>query len=189
MTIDVSRPKSRRLRNIVLGTLAVILLGIGLLLAVASTRPDTFRVERSIAISAPPERIFPLINDLRRWQMWSPYENLDPAMKRSYAGAPRGAGAVYEWEGEKAGTGRMEITESLPARRIVIDLRFTAPFEARNVAEFTLTPAGGETQVTWAMYGPQPLIAKVMGMLFDVDGMVGEDFERGLASLKAAVEG
>lgn len=188
MTIEVSRSTSRRLRNIVLGCLVVMLLGVGLLLAVAATRPDTFRLERSIAISAAPERIFPLINDFRQWRTWSPYEGLDPDLARAYTGAPQGVAAVYEWEGEKAGAGRMEIIESLPARRILIDLRFTAPFEASNVAEFTLTPAGGQTRVTWSMRGPQPLLAKFMGMIFDIDEMVGKDFERGLAGLKAVVE-
>jgi uncharacterized protein YndB with AHSA1/START domain len=162
-----------------------------LLLAVlgfAATKPDTFRVERTATIKAPPEKIFPLIADFHSWADWSPYEQLDPAMKKSYSGAPSGKGAVYEWEGNaKAGKGRAEITDSSPAR-VTIALHFLKPFKADNIAEFTLTPHGDSTSVTWAMHGPNLFVGKVMGTFFSMDKMIGQDFEAGLANIKTLAE-
>ena len=165
----------------------VILALAAIVLIYAATRPGTFRVERTARIAAPPEKIFPLINDFHRWGEWSPYEKLDPGMKRTFGGASAGKGATYAWEGnDKAGAGRMEILESAPSSKISIKLDFTKPFEARNMAEFTLQPQGGETQVTWAMHGPSPYVAKLMGIFFNMDQMIGKDFETGLANLKTA---
>lgn len=167
-------------------TLAVLVAGV---LVYAATRPDTFRIEREAAINAPPENIFPLINDFRNWGAWSPWEKLDPELKRSYGGAPSGAGAVYEWEGNSdVGKGRMEIAESNPPSRVVIQLDFLEPFEAHNTSEFTLTPAGDFTTVTWAMHGPNTYPGKVMQVFMDMDAMIGKDFETGLANMKAVVE-
>jgi len=155
----------------------------------AATKPDTFRVQRSIAIKAPPEKIFPHINDLHAWQAWSPYEKKDPAMRRTLSGAPAGQGAVYEWNGNKnVGQGRMEILESAPPGRVLIKLDFIRPIEGHNTAEFTLAPQGDTTTVTWAIFGPSPLIHKVMGMVFNLDRMIGDDFAAGLASLKTLAE-
>ncbi len=165
---------------------AVLLAGI---LIFAATRPDTFRVQRSTSIKAPPEKIFPLINDLRGWGAWSPYEKRDPAMKRTFGATAAGKGAVYEWDGNKSvGKGRMEITDTAPPSQIVIKLDFIAPFEAHNVAEFTLNRKGDATNVTWAMYGPARFVSKLMGIFFNVDRMIGKDFEAGLAALKAIAE-
>lgn len=159
------------------------------ILVFASTKPDTFRVERSTTIKASPEKIYPLINDLHSWTTWSPYEKKDPDMKRTHSGAASGQGAVYEWDGDKnVGKGRMEITESSPASRVVIKLDFLAPFEAHNTAEFTLQPQGDATQVTWSMYGPANYMSKLMSVFFNMDKMVGDDFAIGLANLKAAAE-
>jgi carbon monoxide dehydrogenase subunit G len=119
-------------------------------------KPDTFRVERSTRIKAPPEKIFPLINDFRRWADWSPYEVLDPKMARTYSGPDAGVGAIYAWEGKRAGAGRMEIRQSTPASRVVIQLDFSKPLKAHNTAEFTLEVIGDATKVTWAMSGPTP---------------------------------
>src|SRR6185436_2103943 len=135
---------------------------IAALLAYAATRPDTFRVERSASIKAPPEKIFPLINDFHKWDAWSPWEKMDPAMKRTHSGAASGKGAVYEWEGnDKVGKGRMEIAESSPPSKVAIKLDFLKPFEAHNTAEFTLEGKGDSTNVKWAMYGPSPYITKL----------------------------
>ncbi|MDP9911261.1 uncharacterized protein YndB with AHSA1/START domain [Variovorax boronicumulans] len=173
------------LKTIVLAVLALI----AALLIYGATRPDSFRVERTTRIDAPAEKIFPLIDDFHRWSAWSPYEKLDPAMKRTYGGAASGKGATYAWEGNsKAGAGTMEITESQPASKVAIKLDFVKPFEGHNTAEFTLQPQGGATQVTWAMYGPSPYMAKLMGIFFDMDQMIGKDFEAGLANLKSATE-
>lgn len=158
-------------------------------LAYAATRPDTFRIERSASIQAPPEKIYPLIADFRRWTAWSPFETLDPDMKRTYGDAPQGLGATYAWEGNSdAGAGRMEITEATPPERILIDLHFLAPFEGRNLAEFTLEPAAGATNVTWAMSGPSPFLSKLIGVFVSMDAMIGGAFETGLANLKRVSE-
>ena len=168
------------------GLLAVAIVGV---LIAASTQPDVFRLQRSVSIAAPPEKIFPLINDFRSFGSWSPFEKLDPAMKRTFTGAPTGKSAAYAWEGNsQAGIGRMEITESTPPSRIAINLDFTKPFEAHNIVEFTLEPRGGATIVTWAMRGPTPFLGKVMHVFINFDRMVGADFETGLANLKALAE-
>jgi uncharacterized protein YndB with AHSA1/START domain len=165
---------------------AVLLAGI---LIFAATRPDTFRVQRSTNIKASPEKIFPLINDLQRLGTWSPYEKRDPAMKRTFGATTAGKGAVYEWDGNKnVGKGRMEIIDAAPPSRIVIKLDFIAPFEGHNVAEFTMHGKGDATHVTWAMYGPANFVSKLMGIFFNMDNMIGKDFEAGLASLKTIAE-
>ena len=167
----------------------VLLVAIAAILIYAATKPKDFRVRRSTGIKARPEKIFPLINDFRSWPSWSPYENRDPAMKRTLSGAAAGKGAVYEWSGNnKVGAGRMEITESTPPSKIVIKLDFIRPFEGHNTAEFTLARAGDTTNVTWAMYGPSAYVAKVMGVFMNMDTMIGKDFEAGLANLKALAE-
>jgi hypothetical protein len=167
----------------------VVVVLICALLIYAATKPDTFRVQRSISINAPPEKVFPLIDDFHRWGSWSPYETKDPAMKRTYSGTASGKGSVYEWDGDRnVGKGRMEIAESFPPSRVSIKLDFITPFEAHNVAEFTLEGKGDATNVTWAMHGPLPYFAKVVHLFFDMDSMVGKDFEAGLANLKTIAE-
>jgi len=168
---------------------AVIVVIVAGILIYAASRPDTFRVQRSASIKAPPDKIFPLINDLHAWNAWSPYEKKDPAMKRTFSGAPNGKGAVYEWDGDKnVGKGRMEIIEATPPAKILIKLDFFKPFEGHNTAEFTMEPKGDNTVVTWAMYGPSALMMKVMGIFMNMDNMIGNDFAVGLANLKAIAE-
>lgn len=173
-----------------LKTISLIVVAVVLaILVYAAMRPDTFEVRRSATIAAPTARIFPLIDDLHQWATWSPYEKIDPAMKKTFTGAWSGRGAAYAWEGNgKVGQGRMEITESSPSSRVALKLDFIKPFEGHNIAEFTLVPQGNATQVTWAMRGPSPYVAKVMGIFFNMDQMIGKDFEAGLANLKAAAE-
>jgi hypothetical protein len=164
---------------------AVVVAGI---LIYAATKPDTFRVERTIAMKAPPDKIHPLINDMKAWTAWSPYEKKDPAMKRSYGAVTAGKGATYAWEGnQNVGQGSMEILESSPDK-VVIKLDFIKPFEAHNTGEFLLRPKGDVTDVTWAIYGPSPYVSKVMSVFVDFDQMIGKDFEQGLADLKTSVE-
>lgn len=171
----------------IIAIVAVVL--IVAILVIAAIKPDTFRVQRSASINAPPEKIFPLINDFHSFGSWSPYERLDPAMKRTYSGAADGKGAGYDWESNgKAGVGRMEITESSPPSKVTINLDFVKPFETHNIVQFTLDAKGDSTDVTWAMHGPTPYIAKVMSIFFSMDTMVGKDFETGLANLKTIVE-
>jgi hypothetical protein len=168
--------------------LIVVVVLIVAMLAFAATRSGTFKIERTTTIMAPPERILAFINDFRRWTVWSPWEKLDPELKRSYGGLASGAGAVYEWQGNsKVGQGRMEILASSPSAT-TIKLDFIKPFEAHNIADFVLVPQGESTVVSWTMHGPKPYIAKLMHMFFNMDKLVGGDFARGLASLKAAAE-
>jgi uncharacterized protein YndB with AHSA1/START domain len=174
----------------VLAIIAVVLLvAVAAVLVLAVTKPDTFRIERATSIKAPPEKVFALIDDFRNWRAWSPWERMDPNLKRTYSGAERGKGAVYEWEGNsKIGQGRMEILDAPPPSKVAIKLDFLKPFEAHNTAEFTLAPRGDATDVTWAMHGPNLFIGKLMSVFMSMDRMVGKDFERGLASMKAAAE-
>lgn len=130
-----------------------------------------------------------MIDDLHAWTTWSPYEKKDPAMKRSFGSTTQGRGATYAWDGnQEIGQGSMEITESTPSSRIAMKLDFVEPFEAHNQVEFTLVPNGDSTTVTWVLFGPSPFLSKLMGLFFDMDRMVGSDFEVGLASLKSAAE-
>lgn len=166
----------------------IILVIIAAILIYAATRPDTFRIERSINIKATPDKIAPLINDFHNMQTWSAWEKVDPAMKRTYSGAESGVGAHYAWEGNKdIGSGSMEITESTPTK-IAMKLDFTAPFKAHNRVEFTLAPNGDSTTVNHAMFGPSPYISKLMGLVFSTEKMVGPKFEEGLATLKSIAE-
>jgi hypothetical protein len=165
----------------------VVVLIAGVLLFAAS-KPDTFRVQRAASIKAPPEKIAAVLGDFHAWQAWSPWEKMDPAMKRSYSGAEKGKGAAYAWEGNgKVGQGRMEITDAAPSR-VALNLDFIKPFEAHNKVVFTLTPKGDATEVNWAMQGPVPYMAKIVHVFMDMDSMVGKDFEAGLANLKTITE-
>jgi uncharacterized protein YndB with AHSA1/START domain len=161
---------------------------IALLLIYAATRPDTFRVERSASIKAPPERIFALINDLHSFNTWNPYEKKDPAIKGRYGETASGRGAVYAWESDKVGVGRMEIVDTTAAAKVTMKLDFVKPFEVNNIVDFTLKPDADATQVTWAMHGPAPFVSKLMHVFFNMDRMVGKDFEDGLSNLKALAE-
>lgn len=167
--------------------IAVVVALIGFLGFVAS-RPSTFRIQRSASINAPPATVFGFIDDFHRWTAWSPWEQMDPDMTRGYEGPASGKGAVYTWEGAKAGSGRMEILEAPAPSKVLIQLDFLKPFPANNTAEFTLAPDTGGTRIEWAMYGGRPFMVKLMGLVFDMDKVVGADFEKGLAALKAAAE-
>ena len=158
-------------------------------LLVVVSKPNNFRMQRSLTINAPAEVIYAHIDDFHKWQAWSPWEQLDPDLKRTYSGAPSGIGAVYAWEGNgKAGQGRMTIREATPGHRLLINLDFIKPFPATNSAEFLLQPSGDSTVVTWAMFGPSPFMSKLMGTLMNMDDLIGKDFERGLNTLKTLSE-
>ena len=168
--------------------LVVVILVAGVLLY-ATTKPDTLRVQRTATINAPPEKIYPLITDFHRWTSWSPYERVDPAMKKTYSGAPSGKGAVYEWSGNSAvGQGRMEITDTAEPTRITVKVDFLSPFEAHDTAVFSLTPKGNATEASWTMEGQSQYVLKLMSVFTDMDAMIGKDFETGLASLKSLAE-
>ena len=147
-----------------------------------------FHISRSTQVAAPVERLHALINDFHEWQKWSPWEGLDPQMERTYAGPSSGVGATYAWRGNsKAGEGRMEIVESEP-HHLGIDLVFAAPMRATNRIDFTLAPAGELTDVQWAMTGPQNVVMRLMSAFWSMEKMIGPDFEKGLAQLKATAE-
>jgi hypothetical protein len=154
----------------------------------ADTRPDTFRVTRSAAIKAPPEKIQAQLADFRGWRAWSPWERMDAGMKRSFGGAPSGKGATYAWDGNAdVGQGRMEITESLPDK-VALDLDLIKPFEAHYKVEFSLIRKGNTTEVTWSMVGSMPSVPKLVQLFVDMERMVGPKFESGLANLKTVTE-
>ena len=148
-----------------------------------ATRPSNFRIQRKAHIAAPPDRVFAKIRSFREWGAWSPWEKLDPEMKRTFDGE------VYSWDGnKKVGKGRMEITTAEPPRRIEIKLDFFEPWEAHNITEFLIEPRDGGSDVTWTMTGPSPFMSKLMGVFMNFDKLVGSDFEKGLASLKKVTE-
>jgi hypothetical protein len=150
---------------------------------------DNYTVVRSATIDAAPGRVYEQIADFRRWTSWSPWEDLDPDLERSYSGAESGTGAVYAWSGNrKAGQGRMVVVEATEPSRVRIDLTFEKPWKSRNDTRFTIEPAGSGSQVTWSMTGQKTLMTRVLGVFTSLDKMVGPDFEKGLARLKATVE-
>lgn len=162
---------------------------IGLVLLFALTRPDSFSVERRIGMKAPPDKVFGLVNDFHHWTDWSPWEKLDPGMKRMHSGANSGVGAVYAWEGnDKVGAGRMEITAAQAPGQVDIKLDFLRPFASSNTTRFQLKAQGDGTEFVWTMQGPMPYISKLMSVFVSMDNMIGPDFERGLANLKAVAE-
>lgn len=173
-------------------SVVVILVPLALLAALllyAGTRPDMFRVQRSAVIKAPPWKVFALIDDLRSFNSWSPYERKDPGLKGTYSGAARGVGAAYAWQGRKVGAGRMEITASRAPNSVTLQLDVVRPFKARHTVEFTLRAEGDAlTIVTWALYGHAPYLSKLVGVVLDIDGRIGKDFEAGLANLRALTE-
>ncbi len=149
---------------------------------------DSFRVERSITIQSPPNKIYPFINDFHNWEQWSPYEKLDPSMIKKYEGPQSGVGSAYEWNGSnKVGSGRMEITAS-SSEKISLKLDFTRPMVAHNMTDFLLEKIEDGTKVTWAMYGTNNFMGKVMSIFMSMDKLVGKDFEKGLANLKSLIE-
>jgi hypothetical protein len=161
---------------------------LGALLIFAATRPDTFRVQRSASIKAPADKLYPLINDLRQFNTWNPFEKNDPGIQGRYRGPAAGPGAAYDFQGGKSGKGSISIVESSAPARVTMKLDMLEPLEGHNIVEFTMAPRGDATEVTWAMHGPSPFISKLMGVFVNMDRMIGGQFEAGLANLKARAE-
>lgn len=169
--------------------LLVLVVAVAGFLAFAATRPDTYHVERSIKIDAPPSVVFSQLENLKAWEAWSPWEKRDPAMKKTFEGPPVGVGSAYSWEGKEVGAGKMTITGSEPPRQLKLRIEFIKPFKATAAVAFTLASAGDKaTGVTWAMDGTNDLIGKVFGIFMNMDQAVGGYFEKGLASLKTLAE-
>jgi hypothetical protein len=157
---------------------------------IVATRPSEYRVARTVTISAPALAVFAQVNDFHRWDAWNPWAKMDPAMKQTYEGAPAGTGAVYTWTGNKqVGEGRMTLTESRPPDLIRINLEFLKPFAATSTAEFTFRPEGQRTAVTWSMVGKLNFVTKIVHLVVNMDKMIGGNFEKGLADMKAVAEG
>jgi uncharacterized protein YndB with AHSA1/START domain len=169
--------------------LVIVILAVLAIVAYAATKPSAFRIERSITIDAPPQAVFDIVQDFGRTREWLPWDALDPAMKRTISTPASGVGASYEWEGnKKVGAGRQEIIATEPPRLIRVMIDFFRPMKARNTVEYTFAPQGGGTRVNWAMFGDFPLMSRIFDIFMNIDTMVGKDFEKGLASLKALAE-
>ena len=171
-------------------TILLIIVSIAVVLAaVIASQPSAFRIVRSATIAVPPETVFPYVNDLRKWEAWSPWAKMDPDCKMTFEGPAAGTGASYAWSGNsKVGEGNMLITESEPCGLILIKLQFLKPFKATHTVEFTFKPAGNETLVTWAMSGTNNFLAKTIVLIMNCDKMIGGQYEKGLADMKALVE-
>lgn len=156
---------------------------------VVAMQPGEFRVSRSATMAAPPSAPFEQVNDFHKWKDWSPWDQLDPNMKRTFDGPPAGKGAMYAWAGDdKVGEGKMTILESVPGEKVVIKLEFIKPFPSESITEFAFKPESGGTVVTWTMSGKNNFLSKAFTMFMNMDAMIGPDFEKGLASIKAIVE-
>jgi hypothetical protein len=171
------------LKKIALALLLVLVV----LAGYVATRPADFRIVRSRTVAAPPDVVHAYVSDFHKWPEWSPWEKLDPAMKREYSGAASGTGAAYHWSGNSdVGEGQMTITDSRPPQSVTIRLEFLKPFAATNTTQFDFAPSGSGTIVTWAMNGHNNFMAKAFSAVMDMDKMVGGDFEKGLAGLDSA---
>lgn len=175
-------------KNTLLVILGLLVLAVLVIALMASQRPDTFHVSRSATIAAPADKIFPMINDIREIDTWSPYSRKDPQMKSSYSGPASGPGARSDFKSKQAGTGSLEIVQAASPSEVKMQLNMTAPFKGNNTVVFTLVPQGNTTQATWAMEGAAPFVARFMGVIFNMDRIVGADFEAGLANLKTKAE-
>ena len=173
--------------------LVKILIGLALLVVllvvVIAVQPSEFRITRTATVAAPPAAVFAQVNDFHKWEAWSPWAKLDPAVRNTFEGAPAGTGAVFAWAGNnKVGEGRMTITESRPNELVRIKLEFMKPFAATNTAEFTFKPEGDRTAVTWSMFGRNNFISKAVCLVMNMDETLGGEFDKGLAAMKSVAE-
>jgi hypothetical protein len=183
-----NKPKSSENPMLIKILIAIAVL-IVVLVVVIATRPSEFRITRRATIGAPPAVVFAHVNDFHKWDAWSPWEKIDPALKRTFEGPSAGTGALYRWVGNnKVGEGSMTITESRPSDLIRIKLEFLKPFKATNIAEFTFKAEGNQTAVTWSMFGKNNFMAKAVHLFMNMDKMVGGQFEQGLAQMKSVAE-
>ncbi|MFN0140062.1 MAG: SRPBCC family protein [Pyrinomonadaceae bacterium] len=177
------------IKKIVLVVLALLVVVVAGFLVAVAMQPDELKITRSTSVSAPPAKVFEQVNDFNKWAAWSPWEKLDPAMKKEISGAPSGKGAVYYWNGnDEVGEGRMTITQSHPTAHIEIALEFIKPWQQKSVNEFMFNPDGDKTNVTWTMTMQNNFMSKAFGLLMDMDKMIGPDFEKGLAQMKTVAE-
>lgn len=177
------------IKRILLGIVIVVVVLVAVFAVVVALQPSHYQVERSATIAAAPATVFAQVNDFHKWQAWSPWAKIDPAMKESFGGAPAGTGAIYNWAGNKdVGEGRMTIVDSHASDLVKIKLEFLKPFAATNETIFTFTPQGNQTAVKWSLSGEKNFIAKAFTLFSSMDKMIGPDFEKGLAQMKAVAE-
>ena len=177
------------MKKIILGALVGIVLAIAAFCIVVALQPEDFKITRTATIGATPDRVFEQVNDFHKWEAWSPWAKLDPAMKTTYAGSASGVGSSYSWIGnDEVGEGKMTVTQSHPTEHIAIDLEFIKPFAAKNLTEFMFKSDGANTNVTWAMTGKNNFMMKAFSLVMNMDKLVGGDFEKGLSQLKSVVE-
>ncbi|MBU1210834.1 MAG: SRPBCC family protein [Alphaproteobacteria bacterium] len=171
--------------------LLTLVLLIGIFAVYIAVLPAEFSVARSTVIAAPPEAVFQHVNDLKKWDAWSPWAKRDPDAKAEFEGPESGKGAIFKWDGnDEVGKGQMSIEESIPPREIEIKLAFVEPFPGTSDVGFAFEPAGNGTTVTWTIAGEQGFVERAICTLMglDMDRMIGKDYEEGLANLKRVVE-
>lgn len=186
MNPDTTPRRKRPMFLYILIALAVVVVG---LIVVVAMQPSEFQVVRTTTMAAPPDAIFAQVNDFHKWEAWNPWAKIDPAMKQEYSGEDAGVGAKYAWEGNnQVGSGRMTIIESKPSESIAVQLDFEKPMKGTSVATFTFEPDDGNTRVTWQMAGDNNFMGKAIGLVMNMDTMIGGNFEQGLADMKAVAE-
>ena len=177
------------IKKILLGAIVVLVLAVAIFCVVVAIQPSHYHIERTAIINAPAPIVFAQVNDFHKWDAWSPWAKLDPAMKTSYEGAPAGTGAMYSWTGNsQVGEGRMTITQSVPSTLVKIKLEFIKPWVATNATDFMFASQGSQTNVKWTMDGENNFMGKAFGMFMNMDKMIGNDFEKGLAQMKTLTE-
>ena len=178
------------MKKMLINILIVVVIAVAALAAFIASRPSDFTITRTATMSAPPSTVFAQVDDFHKWTAWSPWENIDPALKREYSGPDGGTGAHYHWAGNRSvGEGQMTIAESKPGELIRIKLEFLRPFKATNDTAFSFAPQGNGTLVTWTMKGKNNFMMKAMGLMMNMDKVLGGQFEQGLAAMKTASEG
>ncbi|MEX0777994.1 MAG: SRPBCC family protein [Phycisphaeraceae bacterium] len=191
ISLEVGQPAPRRKRWLRVLTATVVVVGtlVAIFSLIVAMQPAGFTITRSTSIAAPPAVVFAHVNDFRNWRAWSPWEGMDPQLQRTYEGEAAGKGAVYAWAGNKdVGEGHMTIVGSDPPELILIRVKFVKPFEATNLTVFTFKPQGDQTLVTWTMAGKNNFVGKTVCLFMDMNDMVGGQFEKGLAQMKAVAE-
>lgn len=170
--------------------LLIPILALGILLGYISSKPDQFEISREAVFAAGPESLFPQLNNLRKFQDWSPWARIDPECQHTFEGPEAGVGSIHRWSGnDEVGEGSMTILESETNARILSRLDFKKPFEAINMTEFRLVPEeGGKTRLIWTLNGTNSFIGKLFHHLCGIEAMVGGQFEQGLGQLKQLVE-
>lgn len=188
-SVKVAFTRKSMIKKAILAIFVVLVLVVVVFCVVVALQPEDFKITRTATMNAAPDKVFEQVNDFHKWEVWSPWAKIDPAMKTTYSGTPSGTGSSYSWVGnDQVGEGRMTMIESHPHDNVRIDLEFIKPFAAKNLTEFTLKPEGDKTDVTWTMTGKNNFPAKAFSLIMNMHKVVGGDFEKGLEQMKTVVE-